>query len=176
MKKIIKNPIFTFILGILIFSGITVVSAYTIFANQISYTPKDTTWKKENGEDITNVSDAIDELYSKSNKFDTITIRLKGESNSSVIGSGTLEFSNFKNKYKYFKVSSLMTYGNSSNCKLYLYSNQQSDNLLGSSNTQYLVRSSTDGFDYSTVQLRSQSSSNSWASCEANITFYNVSG
>ena len=63
MKKIIKNPIFTFILGAVIFGGIVGVSAYTIFANDIGYTPKDTTWKKSNGEDITNVKDAIDELY-----------------------------------------------------------------------------------------------------------------
>ena len=67
MKKIIKNPIFTFILGALIFGGIVGVSAYTIFANDIGYTPKDSTWKKSNGEDITNVKDAIDELYSKAN-------------------------------------------------------------------------------------------------------------
>ena len=65
MKKIIKNPIFTFILGALIFGGIVGVSAYTILANDIGYTPKDSTWKKSNGEDITNVKDAIDELYSK---------------------------------------------------------------------------------------------------------------
>lgn len=67
MKKIFKSRIFAFILGTLIFSGITVVSAYTILANDIGYTPKDTTWKKSNGEDITNVKDAIDELYLKSN-------------------------------------------------------------------------------------------------------------
>ena len=69
MKKIIKNPIFTFILGALIFGGIVGVSAYTIFANDIGYTPKDSTWKKSNGEDITNVKDAIDDLYSKANSI-----------------------------------------------------------------------------------------------------------
>lgn len=67
MKKIIINPIFTFILGALIFGGIVGVSAYTIFANDIGYTPKDSTWKKSNGEDITNVKEAIDELYTKTN-------------------------------------------------------------------------------------------------------------
>ena len=66
MKKVFKSRIFAFILGALIFSGITAVSAYSIFANDIGYTPKDTTWKKSNGEDITNVKDAIDELYEKS--------------------------------------------------------------------------------------------------------------
>ena len=69
MKKIIKNPIFTFVLCALIFGGIVGVSAYTIFANDIGYTPKDITWKKSNGEDITNVKDAIDELYNKSSDY-----------------------------------------------------------------------------------------------------------
>lgn len=68
MKKIFKKSnIFAFILGAIIFGSIGVVSAYTIFANDIGYTPKDTTWKKSNGEDITNVQDAIDILYDKSN-------------------------------------------------------------------------------------------------------------
>ena len=72
MKKIIKNPIFTFILGALIFGGIVGVSAYTILATDIGFTPKDSTWKKSNGEDITNVKDAIDELYSKANSSSSL--------------------------------------------------------------------------------------------------------
>ena len=67
MKRIIKSRIFAFVLGALIFSGITGVAAYTIFADNIGYTPSDSTWKKSNGEDITNVKDAIDELYIKAN-------------------------------------------------------------------------------------------------------------
>lgn len=68
MRKALKSRIFTFILGALIFGSIGVVSAHTILANDIGYTPKDTTWKKSNGEDITNVSEAIDELYNKTIK------------------------------------------------------------------------------------------------------------
>lgn len=67
MKKIFKSRIFAFVLGAILFGGIGVVSAYTILANNIGYTPKDTTWKKTNGEDITNVKDAIDDLYDKTN-------------------------------------------------------------------------------------------------------------
>ena len=67
MKKVLKSRIFAFVLGAVIFGGLVGVSAYTIFANDIGYTPKDTTWKKSNGEDITNVKDAIDELYTKAN-------------------------------------------------------------------------------------------------------------
>lgn len=74
MKKLIKSRIFAFILGAVMFSGITGVVAYTLLANDIGFTPSDTTWKQSNGEDITNVGEAIDELYNKVNKkikFDT---------------------------------------------------------------------------------------------------------
>ena len=60
MKKVFKSRIFAFVLGSLIFGSIGVVSAYTIFANDIGYTPKDTTWE------VDNVKDAIDDLYTKS--------------------------------------------------------------------------------------------------------------
>ena len=69
MKKIIKNNLFGFILGVIIFGSIG-VAASQLFANDIGYTPKDSTWKKSNGEDITNVKDAIDELYTKANDKD----------------------------------------------------------------------------------------------------------
>ena len=57
MKKIIKNPIFTFILGAILFGGTTGVLAATLLASNIKYTPKDKTWK------VDNVKDAIDDLY-----------------------------------------------------------------------------------------------------------------
>lgn len=72
MKKIIKNPILTFVLGALIFGGIGVVSAYTILASDIGYTPKDTTWE------VDNVEDAIDDLYSKVSE--PITMELYSDS------------------------------------------------------------------------------------------------
>ena len=59
MKKIFKNPIFTFILGAVLFSGITGVVAYQYQASQVSFTPKDKTWK------VDNVKEAIDDLYTK---------------------------------------------------------------------------------------------------------------
>lgn len=70
MKKIFrKSNIFSFLLGAVIFGGIVGVSAYSVLANNIGYTPSDSTWKKSNGEDITNVKDAIDELYTKSDNY-----------------------------------------------------------------------------------------------------------
>ena len=67
MNKVLKSRIFFLILGAVIFGGIVGVSAYSILASDIGYTPSDSTWKKTNGENITNVKDAIDELYLKSN-------------------------------------------------------------------------------------------------------------
>lgn len=67
MKKVIKNPIFIFILSTIIFTGIGVIAA-NYAANTIDFTPKDTTWKKQDGSDIKTVKDALDDLYSKSNK------------------------------------------------------------------------------------------------------------
>lgn len=59
MKKLIKNPLFTFILGAII-CGTTGVIASNLMASNIAYTPKDKTWK------VTNVEAAINDLYSKS--------------------------------------------------------------------------------------------------------------
>ena len=55
MKNVIKNPIFTFILGALI-CGTTGVVASTLMASNIAYTPKDSTWG------VNNVEAAIDSL------------------------------------------------------------------------------------------------------------------
>ena len=66
MKKIIKSRVFAFVLGAIIFSGITGVAAYTIFASDIGYTPKDTAWE------VDNVKDAIDELYEKKTTLNLI--------------------------------------------------------------------------------------------------------
>ena len=65
MKKLFKSRIFSFILGAIIFSGITSVAAYSLFAESVGYTPALTSWKKSNGEDITNVKEALDELFLK---------------------------------------------------------------------------------------------------------------
>ena len=62
MNKIFKSKLLFFILGALIFSSATAF-AYSIVAPNVGFTPADTTWKKEDGEDITNVEEAIDDLH-----------------------------------------------------------------------------------------------------------------
>ena len=62
MKKLFKNPIFTFILGAVIFSAVSVL-AYSLLAGNVGFTPFDTSWKRQDGTDITNVEEALNELY-----------------------------------------------------------------------------------------------------------------
>jgi hypothetical protein len=59
-----KKYFIGFIFGLII-AGTISVSAYNLLAKDVSYTPS---WTKENGESITNVKDAVDELYDKANK------------------------------------------------------------------------------------------------------------
>ena len=66
MKKIFSNSIFTFILGAILFSFIGIVSAYSISSNNVDFNPS---WTKDNGESITNIDEAIEELYNKNNNI-----------------------------------------------------------------------------------------------------------
>ena len=59
MKKLIKNPIFMFILGVTLTIGITSVLAYSLFAQDVGYTPKDEEW------DVSDVKNALDDLHDK---------------------------------------------------------------------------------------------------------------
>ena len=63
MKKYSNSKIFSFILGAIIFGGIGVASAYTLFANNIGFTPRDTTWN------VDNTKDAIDDLHTQIDKY-----------------------------------------------------------------------------------------------------------
>lgn len=74
MNKL-KNIIFksykliiAFILGVLL-STTTTVLAYKIYAEDISFTPNDINFKKQDGTNITNIKEAVDELYNKSNNI-----------------------------------------------------------------------------------------------------------
>ena len=62
MKRIFKNPIFMYILGFVTAIGITLVLAYSYLAQDVGFTPKETSWKQNDGSAITNVKEAIDDL------------------------------------------------------------------------------------------------------------------
>ena len=57
MKKLISSRLFYFILGVVISCGITTAFAYSFFADDVNFTPTDTSW------DVDNVQKALDELY-----------------------------------------------------------------------------------------------------------------
>ena len=67
MKKIKRGYVISFLLGAILFSGITVLAS-SLVSNNVAYTPNDTEFKKANGDNIANVKEALDELYSLSNK------------------------------------------------------------------------------------------------------------
>ena len=61
MKRIIKNPVMMYILGIIICT-LTTVLASSLLASDITYKPKDPSWK------VLNVSQALDDLKVSENK------------------------------------------------------------------------------------------------------------
>ena len=63
MQKLIRKPIVMYLLGFLSAISITSVFAYSLIANNVGYTPTESTWKKGDGSDIENVSEALDDLY-----------------------------------------------------------------------------------------------------------------
>ena len=52
-----KRDVFSFILGAIFFGGIATVFAFSYFAPDVGFTPKDDTWE------VDNVKDALDDLY-----------------------------------------------------------------------------------------------------------------
>ena len=72
MNKI-KNTsklIIGFILGAVIFGGLTGMLAYAINASEISFIPSDNSWEVEN------VNEALDDLYKKSDNSTTLVNKI----------------------------------------------------------------------------------------------------
>ena len=81
MKKIIKNPLLTFILGLII-SG-TVVYAYVFYAQDISYDNSYSHLVDENDNNVTNVQDALDILYDKAFSNRPVSYRINAYGHNS---------------------------------------------------------------------------------------------
>lgn len=84
MKKFIKNNIKVFIATIIsgiIFGGVGVYATSQYFAKDISFTPTNENFKKENGELVDNVEDAINSLYNniESDLYTKLTQRLTNQ-------------------------------------------------------------------------------------------------
>ncbi len=66
MKKLLSNRLFIFIIGGVFFASVTLYAANVYYANSIKYTPTDSSWN------VTNVNDALNNLYSMKTELDTI--------------------------------------------------------------------------------------------------------
>lgn len=72
MKRFIKNNLkvfVTIIITTIIVGSVSVYAASQYFAKDISFTPTNENFKKENGEPIDNVEDALNELYNMNYSF-----------------------------------------------------------------------------------------------------------
>ena len=103
MKGFIKNNLkilVTLIILAILFTGIGVYAASQYYARDITFTPTNENFKKENGEPITNVEDALNELYSKqSYNIEMIT----NYNNSNVTEYNNIVLNNL-DKYNYILV------------------------------------------------------------------------
>lgn len=88
-KRNIKDLFTGFILGGVIFSGIS-VAAVTLKANQVTYTPNDSSFK------VTNVEEAINEMYKLTSEFSSSELIELG-------GAGTYDLTSY-NGYKNFVI------------------------------------------------------------------------
>ena len=143
MKKIFKSRIFTFILGAILFGGIGVVSAYTIFANDIGYTPKDTIWK------VDNVKDAIDDLYSKADNSTQEIIFCAHTWGNNVKGGSNIAFANYN--YRKFKIKSFNYLANS-NAEFY-FTDSNYNTIPAEINKEYSLNESNISYLYITEQV-----------------------
>lgn len=81
MKKFIKNNIKVFvaiIITTILVGSVSVYAASQIFAKNITFAPTNENFKKENGEPIDNVEDALNVLYNKSSHNSTLVGAMTG--------------------------------------------------------------------------------------------------
>ena len=174
--RIIKNPIFTFIIGLIIAGSIGVIAA-TYNAKQITYTPSDNSW------DVNNVNSAldsikqdknmeIDNLNSELNKYKTVSFTFSSYASSTANTASAVTLST--TKYKYFKITKL-TKGNSvNNCSVYAWSLTQNKDIELSLNTKYQIHNSSDGYNFSAFSMHTSLLQNGgWDSCVATLEFSN---
>ena len=70
MKKVLKSKLFIILLAAIICVSGSVFATTLYYSNQISYLPEDTNWN------VSNVEDALNDLYVASNSGGTYTIKV----------------------------------------------------------------------------------------------------
>lgn len=170
MKKFITNNlkiITTIIISGSLFTGIGVYAATQYLAKDISFSPKDESWK------VTNVDAALNELYKNSNK--SVYIYLRAESfSSSNQSSGLFAFGDLMNHYKKFKIVNVTTSSYTKFCNLYAWSLNKNEAVVIEPNIEYLINSDEDGLKFNSIFNYTQSTVNGqYANCETAVLLYN---
>lgn len=167
MKKIIKNNIFGFILGVLL-TGVAGVFAYSYIADQISYT----TSKNEN---VKSVGQALNDLYDKTDKeiLNELTLKMRttGFNRQSPANTNYMIFNTkLRDYYKFFMITNV-------SCNNYVNLNNGGYNTYGDNHGTYEILQSNVKYSFSVY-------SNIWtnvfsttegkeAYCDVHIKFYN---
>ena len=166
-----KEKIFYFILGAIIFSSITAIAVTQINANQIVYT--------KNGTDTT-VDAALNDLYTTANKeiLNSMTVKVNAQSYGPRLGGSDfhLATSSIINNYRYFKIKSISLDSNSHivGCDVYGWSGTQSTNIPLQLDTEYNIHDTTDGYNFGAVNTRVTSDTDGLrATCTVEIQLYN---
>ena len=173
MKRFLKSRIFTFILGAVIFSCITLVSAYSLFANNVGFNPTDNTWKNDDDNDITNVQDALDDLYLRHNGYVESDLKNILKISSNKVSAADVLTTTFMNKISSNKAAAKMImdttpFRNSVSVSLLNALNVALVNPLPSNNTN-VIASTTYSNDW-TGYMAFRESGNSWCNVNGKVT------
>ena len=154
MKRVIKNNIFGFIVGAVIFTSIGVIAATAINARNIEYRD-------------TNVESAIDDLYQSSDKYSSLTIPFIVRSYSTKTGGMVFRFADIIDKYAYFEVSTPTTNSYVSSCQL--RASYQQSNIDLTPNTKYNTSDFPNGFWVNVISTTNDAD----ATCTITLSLYN---
>ena len=157
-----KGIIISFIIGVIIASSIT-VCATSYLANQVSYT-------KLNETSQITVEDALNDLYAK---VQNVYFDISSDSNNTTQSDASFDFGNSKNRYKYFKILSLTKDSNVDSSKIIGWSVAQNTEIELNLNQEYEINSTTDGYNFSSIILFSNSKSAVWSRCTMRVVLYN---
>lgn len=109
MKRVLKNRLFIFLLGVILSGSIVYAAVYR--AQDISYDNTKSNLVNDNNQNITNVQDAIDSLYSIANNNDTCIIgegTLLYETTSSTHPTDAIQLSDSVNNYSMLKLDFIL--------------------------------------------------------------------
>lgn len=166
MKSFIKNNLkvfVTMIITTIIVGSVSVYAASQYFAKDITFTPTNENFKKENGEAITNVEDALNELYNQKNNGNLQYSFCTHTWNSNQKGGANIQFSDFN--YKKFKIISFNSLAGST--ATYYLADKDYSPLATSLNEEYLLDS-----DIRYLYITEQTSQSYGYAC-ATVEFYN---